>query len=297
MPSVSDKARLRLERLKVRLIRQAQTRWRRIRGPQQVEEEVWLTTAEGYRVHAHLHRPAKGSGPWPGVVMIPGRDGLGTDFDGLGYPVSAEEIVALGAMVVHFDPTGLGRSWGEEDSSGPLQQGSFLAALEYLIGHPQVDRNHIGVLAISIGIAMAAPVLAREGKRLGVAFLVDWEGPPDRHVITAFGRFMAPAKGHSLQDDEYWIPREAVAHLGQIPCAYHRFQSQWDHAQGAYVRHAAEAINAALKGGGPSLVQLNDQPPGRTYDPDQMGQDVLHPPGEEEAHRRLLALVGRCLRE
>ena len=46
------------------------------------------------------------------------------------------------------------------------------------------------------------------------AWVIDWEGPCDREIITAGGTIMAPANGHKLTDDDYWHPREAVR---QVP--------------------------------------------------------------------------------
>lgn len=293
MDHVVARVRRRLDRVSAEVPRRLRAAGRRFSAGPIAEEEVWLTTAQGFRVYAHLHRPVRARGRLPAVVLVPGRNGAGTDFDGFTYPVGAREIAALGAQVLHFDPTGVGRSWGEDDAAGPDQQASLLAALEFVAGHPGTDRDRLGVLSISLGVAMAAPVLAREGERLGVGYLIDWEGPSDRHVITKFGQIMAPAMGHTLQDDEYWLPREAVRHVGRIPCAYLRFQSSWDHAQEGYLRHALEMVNAAVRGGRPPEVVLNDQPPGTVFDPETPSPEVFLAPGAAEANRWLLRAVQR----
>ncbi len=252
-------------------------------------EEQWLTLADGTRIYAHVHSP-DAEGPMPGILMLPGLEGAGTDFDGYSAVIAADEVAALGCLCVHFDPPGTGRSWGEYDYAGPVCQEAALAALEFVARSPRVARDRVGVVGISLGVAMAIPVLADHGDRLGVRWMLDWEGPGDRRVITSFGRIMIPAMGHGLDDEEYWRPREAVRHVGLLGCPYVREQSSSDHAQGEYTGHAVDMVNAALEGGNPR-VELNGVPLARPLGPRSLREVEWRPPGRLVANRLLLGVI------
>ena len=166
-------------------------------------------------------------------------------------------------------------------------QDDVRVALRWLAEADQVDADRLGVVAISLGIAMACGALAHLEGSVRVQWLLDWEGPCDREIICAGGRIMAPALGHSLEDEVYWRPREAVRWVGELPCGYQRVQSVRDHAQPGEVRHAARMIQAAA-GGRLPWFRLNDHEPGlvpRTPE--------LYPPGRLQANRVLLRWIRR----
>ncbi len=257
-----------------------------------VREDLWLTLPDGYRIYAHVHAPV-GAAPLPGVLLVPGLGGTGTSFDGVGALIAADEVAALGALCVHFDPPGLGRSWGRYDYAGPSCQAATEAALAFLSRCPR-RRGPLVVLSLSLGVAMATPVVAAQGARLGVDLLVDWEGPGERQVITSFGRIMDPAMGHGLDDDAYWAAREAERHVSSLPCRYHRVQSAVDHAQGEYVGHAVGMINAAVAGSCPG-VWLNGAPVSRLLGPRALKRVEWTEPGVAAANRALLAVLGGAI--
>ena len=256
-------------------------------------EETWLTLPDGTRIYAHVHAPP-GAGTLPGVLLLPGLEGAGTDFDGLSTVVTADEVAALGCVCVHMDPPGTGRSWGEYDYAGPACQRATLAALELTARHPRVRLATVGVVGVSLGIAMATPVVAEHGERLGVDWLFDWEGPGDRRVITSFGRIMIPAMGHGLDDEAYWRPREAVRHVGGVRCRYLREQSSEDHAQGDHQGHAVDMVNAAIEGECAS-VELNGVQMTRPLGPRSLPSVQWRPPGRLAANRAVLAAISDLL--
>jgi len=191
--------------------------------------------------------------------MCPGIDDSGAWLHSWMSPVTAAEIARLGCAVLTFDPAGRGESWGEEDFGGPEHQDNVLCALRSLAQRPDTDLERLGIVSISLGVAMAVGAAAQ--CELPLSWLLDWEGPCDREIITAGGRIMAPAAGHSLTDDVYWHPREAVRHVGKLRCAYIRLQAERDHAQPGETRHATRMMRAAARGSLPWL-QLNDHPRG-----------------------------------
>lgn len=260
----------------------------RTEGTPTVSEAVRMVSSAGYQLEGRVHRPAA-PGRWPGVLLCPGTDDPGTVFEGWSQPVNAAEVASLGCVVLHFDPAGRGRSWGEEDYGGLEHQDNVRVALRTLAGQESVDRDRLGVVAISLGIAMACGGLANAEDAGGVRWLIDWEGPCDREIICAGGRIMAPALGHSLEDEVYWRPREAVRQVGSLPCGYLRIQSERDHAQPGEVRHAARMIQAAAAGRGP-WFRLNDHPPGLVPQAPE-----LYPAGRLAANRVLLRWIQQLL--
>ena len=73
---------------------------------------------------------------------------------------------------------------------------------------------------------------------------------------------MAPAMGHSLEDEDYWEPREAARHVERLSCPYLRLQAESDHAQPGELRHALRMLQGAQRGALP-WFQINDHPRGQ----------------------------------
>ncbi len=228
----------------------------RHRGAFEVRD-VSFTSRAGYTIAARLTRIA-GAGSSPGLVVSPGiHQGL-KELSGTAAVVNAEELAGSGYAVLTLDPAGRGASWGEEDYGGPEHQDNVRGAILEL----QKECASVGVLSLSLGVAAAAGALAR-WPELGAAFLLDWEGPCDRQIITSGGTILVPAAGHALDDEGYWAPREAVRHVGAIGCPYVRLQALPDHAQPTETRHAmrmAHAAATAQRSGALPWFQLNDHP-------------------------------------
>ncbi len=262
------------------------------RGDDIVVEPFTVTSTAGYRITGHVHR-TRHSGPYKAVVLCPGINDAGTVFDGDQAPVSADEIARLGCMAVHFDPAGRGESWGEEDFGGPEHQDDVATVVRYLAERKDVEASHIGIVSISLGVCMAVGSAAGAGGATPaeVAWLVDWEGPSDREIITAGGTKMAPALGHTLTDETYWAPREAVRHVGQLRCKYIRLQSRVDHAQPGELRHAQRMLDAASSGNIP-WMQLNNSP-ANTWPV----QSAWLPAGRLAANRAILRAIALLIRD
>ena len=248
-----------------------------------------MRSTVGYQLQAALHRPAKLSPGQrlPAVVLCPGIDDDGGVFASLLAPVSADEVARLGAIALRFDPAGRGKSWGEEDYGGPEHQDDVASCVRYLAGRPDVDSRRIGIVCISLGVGMGVGAAAMPD--LPVAWLIDWEGPCDREIITAGGARMAPAAGHTLDDEVYWQPREAVRQVGKLRCPYVRLQAERDHAQPGETRHATRMVHAAALGkkeGRLPWFQINDHP--RDEDP---ARPHWLPPGTVAANRAILRKI------
>ncbi|MFH1468106.1 MAG: hypothetical protein ABIO70_27210 [Pseudomonadota bacterium] len=264
-------------------------RWLAAHRPRAVEvarQPVTLTSGAGYRIAGCVHSPVGGSDRRrPAVLLCPGIDDPGSVFVGQAAPISADEVARLGVHCMRFDPAGRGESWGVEDFGGPEHQDEVATALRYLVSRPDVVASRSGVVAISLGIAMAVGALAQAGEGCRLGWLIDWEGPCDREIITAGGRILAPAAGHGLDDDAWWRPREAVRNLAGIRCGYFRYQASRDHAQPGELRHAQRMMRAASEAGLP-WFQLNDHP--RNTVPDR---PKWYPPGHGFANRTIMAKI------
>ncbi|MCB9744316.1 MAG: hypothetical protein H6741_13360 [Alphaproteobacteria bacterium] len=259
---------------------------RRVRGGPGEVQALPLRSTAGYRLSATLHLPS-GPGPHPAVLLCPGTNAPGSVFTGWTEPLNAGELAAAGVAALRFDPAGRGDSMGAEDYGGPEHQDEVRVALKALLAHPAVDPGRVGVVSISLGLAMAVGALARWPEELPVRFLLDWEGPCDREIITAGGTRMAPALGHGLDDDFYWHPREATRHVGRLRCGYVRVQSERDHAQPGELRHATRMIEAAARGQLP-WFRLNEHPPGELP-----AAPEWYPGGRNAANRVLMSWIRR----
>lgn len=233
-------------------------------------EEIWLTNRSGYRIAAHLHEPDDAE-LRPAVLLVPGAGQPGARFCGIGGLLGANEVAALGIRVLHFDPVGRGRSWGHDDFSGLEGQDSLRAALDFLHTRRGVDRRRVVVVSFSMGLSLAAPVLAREGLRLETLALIDCEGPATRSALEALGDLPPAAQAACESDPEaFWTIREPLRSIGEVPCTYVRIQSDVDHAAGAAGRTGAlELVRAAARGEA-TTSRLNDNPPDTAWRDDQL---------------------------
>jgi hypothetical protein len=254
----------------------------RLAGVETVTEGVTVVSKSGYKIAAKIHRPIE-AGRHFGVLLVPGTNDPGDVFLNWSQPINALELAGMGMVVMTFDPAGRGESWGEEDYGGVEHQDDVIAALTYL--SDRTDTSGLGVVSISLGLGMACGALANLPEGLDVSWFVDWEGPCDREIITSGGAMMAPAMGHSLHDDVYWIPREAVRHVGSIKCGYHRLQAVPDHAQPEETRHATRMMQH-ISTGEADWFKINDHPRGAVPDSVQWLKS-----GRLAANRAIIAAV------
>lgn len=276
-------------RVAERAAAKAVRRLRTHRGPDLVQARIMLQSTVGYQLSATIIRPDT-QARLPAVVLCPGIDDGAAIFETDHSPLQATEVARLGCVVATFDPAGRGNSWGTEDFGGPEHQDNVCTVVSALAARPDVDETQVGLVAISLGVSMAVGAAAgAHNPPAPVAWLIDWEGPCDREIITAGGTKMAPALGHSMDDEDYWQPREAVRHIGEVTCGYLRIQSRVDHAQPGEFRHA-QRMMAAVSKGSAAWFQLNHHPKGAVPDkPDWIG------PGQLAANRALLAAIDKLI--
>ncbi len=229
--------------------------------------EAWIRIGQGAKVFAHIHRPEK-EGKYPGIVFVPGGLSPGTDYD-RGSAVTADDVASLGFVVLHYDPSGRGKTEGKEDYWGRWHQQELANVLEEFTMAPGVLSDNIGLLSFSIGIAISAGALANFSLPF-VRYLYDWEGPSNRFNITKNDTHK-PLLAFPYADIAFWKEREPVSNIGNIECGYFRYQSIKDHMQGANKSHAIELVNRAALGKA-LWTRVNDNPPDLIYNEDKISE-------------------------
>jgi dipeptidyl aminopeptidase/acylaminoacyl peptidase len=113
------------------------------------EQPVSLMS-QNQRMWGVLHLP-NGRGPHPAILMLHGLTG-----DMVGphrlFLHAARAFAAQGIAVFRFDMRGSGQSEGEfQDMTLAAEASDAQAALEWLIGRPEIDASRVGVLGLSLG--------------------------------------------------------------------------------------------------------------------------------------------------
>jgi fermentation-respiration switch protein FrsA (DUF1100 family) len=122
-------------------------------APQGRFEEVFFASADGTGLHGwfvHAQGQAKGT-----VVHLHGNARNITAHHGF-----VAWLPAAGYNVLEVDYRGYGRSEGSPSIEGVMDDG--LAAIQYVRGREDVDKNRLLVLGQSLGAAVAATVVGRE---------------------------------------------------------------------------------------------------------------------------------------
>jgi hypothetical protein len=224
-------------------------------------EECWIARGGG-RIYAHIHRPRQ-EGSYPGIVFVPGGISPGTDYD-RAKELTADDVAAIGFVVLHYDPLGRGRTVGTEDRWGSKHQEELGYVVDHFSRLPEVDEGNLGILSFSIGITIATGALARFPLEK-VRYLFDWEGPSNRFNITLNDTF-EPFRDYPTSDEQYWKDREPARFIPDIACGYFRYQAETDHMQGSHKGHAIELLNLATRGKA-KWTRCNDNPVNTFFDP------------------------------
>jgi alpha/beta superfamily hydrolase len=126
--------------------------------------------SQSQRMWGMLHLP-NGRGPHPVVMMLHGLTGDMTGPHRL-FVHAARAFAAQGIAVFRFDMRGSGQSEGEfQDMTLAGEVLDAQAALEWLIGRPEIDAARVGVLGLSLG-GMVESMLAGRNPSLvrGLAY-------------------------------------------------------------------------------------------------------------------------------
>jgi hypothetical protein len=283
--------RRRLDAISAAPGRELRLRMQARQGPPVRHVEQWLTNNSGYRVRVIIHEPDDDD-VRPAVILVPGRDKHSTVFRGRMYVVSADELASLGIRTVLFDPVGRGSSWGHDDFCGSEGQDSLRAVLDFVHARRDVDPARVGLCSFSLGLSLCVPLLAREGDRRPVRFLMDWEGPADRDAILRGGPLPPAARTALARDpDVFWDHREPLPWMDDLPCSYIRVQARQDHSLDERGAAGAIALVAAAARGRSPETRLNDNPPNVVWRPDQIESLRWAPRRTGPLNRMLLSTI------
>lgn len=223
--------------------------------------EVWIEGPTGKKIYAHIHSPAV-NGKFPGLIFVPGADSPGTHYD-IGAGVRAIDAASLGFSVLHYDPSGRGKTGGKEDHWGSYHQEELSCVASHFSRLPFVAYDNIGIMSFSIGIVIATGALARFPIP-SISYLFDWEGPSNKFNTTKNDTHK-PLNKFPTSNETFWNEREASKYIGDIECGYFRYQSETDHVQGTYKGHAIELLNKATEGKA-LWTRCNDNPMNTLFD-------------------------------
>ena len=139
-----------------------------------VVEYTWLRAGDGVNLRGLITRPAKGVGPWPTVLILPGLGGI--PCDDRDFPIyrgMADTFTRAGFVVVRWDQRGAGDSYGDnyEDVDFDTEVRDAAAVLRAVFDLKIVDRRRVYVFGSALGGVVAPHVLARQ---TGVAGLITW---------------------------------------------------------------------------------------------------------------------------
>jgi carboxymethylenebutenolidase len=164
-------------------------------------------SADGY-----LALPASGSGP--GVMVVQEWWGLVPQIKATCDRFAAEGFVALAPDLFHGDIA----EHTEMDKAAHLMQTlpadraarDMGGAVDFLLGHPAVDGDKIGVVGYCMGGMLALLVAARQGDKIGAA--APYYGAPLGDSGTDWSGLTAPVRGHFAGADDFF-PAAAVEAL------------------------------------------------------------------------------------
>ncbi len=258
-----------------------------------VVETLWVTNpTSGCSLYVHIHRPADAGSDnkVPAVVLIPRESNAGTQMDQNGL---ADQVASDRFAVLHLDAEGRGLSSGPEDYNGHLHQDGLHACLLELASRPYVDTAKLGIFTRGYGVVMATGMIARH-QQPRIKFLIDEEGPSDRHQTSSDSGGHVPVP---VDSESFWVEREAGRFVKNVPGAYLRLQTATDYTNRIPDNpHAIALIDSAtaIGHGGSGIAawtRVNDSvmnPENRTY---TIADPPLWIPEAEERHNICRELI------
>jgi carboxymethylenebutenolidase len=164
-------------------------------------------TAEGW-----LSVPAAGSGP--GVLVLQEWWGLVPQITGVCDRLAGEGFVSLAPDLYRGDVA----QHTEMDKAGHLMStmpmdraaSDMGAAVDYLLAHPAVTGDKVGVVGFCMGGMLTLVVTAQQGDKIGAA--APYYGAPLGDSEPDWSGLTAKVRGHFAESDDFFPP-DAIADL------------------------------------------------------------------------------------
>jgi len=258
-----------------------------------------IPSLNGNKIRIKLEKP-KGDGPFPVLIGIAGGNDVYA-FHREGSEQFLKAINALNILAVDFAPQGRSGSEGKDNYNGFVHQDDLKAIVDYLAKQQYVNKNMMGIISFSYGVALATGALSRYPD-MPIQFLIDWEGPaaPGRDIRRGFANKEAWVKnkdvlsmigidgvmtekkllstilhGGQIGNDDYWDERDASHFAAKLPCPYLRIQDEIDHVQGTSKAAMMAIINAATSHSG-QWTRCNDNPANTIYNETNLSEYHFH---------------------
>jgi carboxymethylenebutenolidase len=164
------------------------------------------STANGY-----VATPAEGAGP--GVLVIQEWWGLVPQLKGVCDRLAEEGFTAVAPDLYHGDYA----EHTEMDKAGQLMTSlppdraarDMGAAIDYLLAHPEVRGDAVGVMGFCMGGMLSWIIAALQGAKVGAA--VPYYGYPSGDSEPDWSGLTASVLGHMAENDDFFPPSGARA--------------------------------------------------------------------------------------
>ena len=175
--------------------------------PYEQQEVVFENIPAGIQLAGTLTVP-EGLGPFPVLVSISGsgsQDRNSTFFEHKPFWVIADYLARLGIAVLRYDDRGVGGSTNSETEATTANlAGDVQAAVSFLMDHPDIDPNRIGLIGHSEG-GIIAPMVATEIDDIAMIVLLAGPGVPGSKILLDQNEDILRAQGASEQYIETWL--------------------------------------------------------------------------------------------
>ncbi len=169
--------------------------------PYEQQEVVFENIPAGIQLAGTLTIP-EGTGPFPVMVTISGsgpQDRNSNIFEHKPFWVIADYLARSGIAVLRYDDRGVGNSTNSktEATSADLA-GDVIAAVTFLLDHPDIDPNRIGLIGHSEG-GLIAPMVATEIEDIALIVLLAGPGVPGSEILLVQTADILRSRGASEQ--------------------------------------------------------------------------------------------------
>lgn len=172
--------------------------------PYEEQEVEFDNTQAGIQLAGTLTLP-EGPGPFPAMITISGsgpQDRNGNMWEHKPFWVLADYLTRLGIAVLRYDDRGVGGSTNTETEATTADlAGDASAAVSFLMDHPHIDPNRIGLIGHSEG-GIIAPMVATEIDTIALIVLLGGPGVPGSQILLKQIEDIMRSHGESEQNIE-----------------------------------------------------------------------------------------------
>jgi len=169
--------------------------------PYEEQEVVFENISAGIRLAGTLTIP-EGNGPFPVLATISGsgsQDRNSNIFEHKPFWVMADYFARLGIAVLRYDDRGVGGSTDSETEATTADLATdVIAAVSFLLDHPDIDPNRIGLIGHSEG-GIIAPMVAAQTEDIALIVLLAGPGVPGSQILLDQNEDILRAQGASEQ--------------------------------------------------------------------------------------------------